>query len=310
MSASKQADSAQGTPSTPTVLVVDDSPIDQHLAGSLIQKEGGWNAAFAANGVEALKILTEKPPDLVLTDMLMPEMDGLELVKAIRSDHPTVPVILMTAHGSEEIAIQALKSGAASYVPKQTLSRDLVETIDQVLAVAQTKLRGKRILERLDYFENRFILDNDTALIPSLVSHLEEDLTRLKLCEPSGLVLLGVALHEALTNAILHGNLELDSALREADEKEYYRQSVQRRALEPFSARRVHVTTRFTQQELAFVVRDEGQGFDPETLPDPTDPKNLGKVSGRGLLLIRTFMDQVDHNDIGNEITMIKRVMR
>ena len=55
------------------------------------------------------------------------------------------------------------------------------------------------------------------------------------------------------------------------------------------------------------MIRDEGPGFDPDGLPDPTDPENLTKASGRGVLLIRTFMDEVRFNDTGNEITMIKR---
>jgi anti-sigma regulatory factor (Ser/Thr protein kinase) len=59
--------------------------------------------------------------------------------------------------------------------------------------------------------------------------------------------------------------------------------------------------------EAVFVVRDEGPGFDPTSLPDPTDPINLERVSGRGLLLIQTFMDHVEHNETGNQITMIKR---
>ncbi len=61
-----------------------------------------------------------------------------------------------------------------------------------------------------------------------------------------------------------------------------------------------------TRDSATFVIRDEGNGFDPATLPDPTDPANLGKVSGRGLLLIQTFMDRVEHNAKGNQITMIK----
>src|SRR5688572_30317921 len=290
-----------------TVLVVDDSSMDRHLAGAIVQKMGGWIATFAANGAEALTLIEQQRPDVVLTDMLMPEMDGLQLVQAIRSKYPLVPVILMTAHGSEDIAIQALQKGAASYVPKKSLARDLAETLEQVLAVSRTRQQEQRLLGKLDRFETSFVLDNDTSLIPALVGHLEEDINRLKLSEPSGLVLLGVALHEALTNAILHGNLELSSSLRESDEKEYYRQSVERRTQEPYADRRVFVTTRFTRNELSFVIRDEGDGFDPNTLPDPTDPSNLGKVSGRGLLLIQTFMDSIRHNVAGNEITMIKR---
>jgi CheY-like chemotaxis protein/anti-sigma regulatory factor (Ser/Thr protein kinase) len=289
-----------------TVLVVDDSAMDRHLAGAIVQKLDGWQATFAGNGVEALASLAAQLPDVVLTDLLMPEMDGLQLVQALRSKYPLLPVILMTAHGSEDIAIQALQKGAASYVPKKSLARDLAETLEQVLSVSQTKRQEQRILERLQHFEAHFVLDSDTALIPALVGHVEDDLTRLKLCEPGGLVLLGVALHEALTNAILHGNLELSSALRETDEKEYYRLATERRSQPPYSARRVHVAIVFTRAEATFVIRDEGNGFDPALLPNPTDPSNLGKVSGRGLLLIRTFMDRVAHNEPGNQITMIK----
>jgi CheY-like chemotaxis protein/anti-sigma regulatory factor (Ser/Thr protein kinase) len=290
-----------------TVLVVDDSAMDRHLAGAIVQKMGGWNATFAGNGVEALAVLEQQPPDVVLTDMLMPEMDGLQLVQAIRSKYPTVPVILMTAHGSEDIAIQALQKGAASYVPKKSLARDLAETLEQVFAASKSRMQEKRLLACLDSFETSFTLDNDTGLIPSLVGLLEDDINRLKLCDAGGLVLLGVALHEAITNAILHGNLELDSAQRENDEKEYYRQSVNRRGQSPYAERRVYVSAKFTRAELSFTIRDEGNGFDPNTLPDPTDPSNLGRVSGRGLLLIQTFMDRVEHNPKGNQITMTKR---
>ena len=59
---------------------------------------------------------------------------------------------------------------------------------------------------------------------------------------------------------------------------------------------------------VTYAIRDEGPGFDPSTLPDPTDPANLERVSGRGLLLIHAFMDEVRHNPTGNEITMVKRV--
>src|SRR5262249_50601123 len=92
-----------------TVLIVDDSNMDRHLAGAIVQKMGNWRPAFATNGVEALEAMSTSRPDVVLTDMLMPEMDGLQLVQAIRSKYPLIPVILMTAHGSEDVAIQALQ---------------------------------------------------------------------------------------------------------------------------------------------------------------------------------------------------------
>jgi len=290
-----------------TILIVDDSAMDRHLAGAIVQKCEGWQALFASDGKEALEKLRQLTPDVVLTDMLMPEMDGLELVRAIRQQYPLVPVILMTAHGSEDLAMRALRDGAASYVPKTSLARDLGDTLDSVLAASQSNRREQLILDCLVHHETHYRLNNDLALVAPLVGHLEHQLERMRMCEPSGLVLVGVALHEALTNAILHGNLALSSELRETDEKEYYRLTTERRTQPPWSERRVHVTVTLNAQEAVFVVRDEGEGFDPELLPDPTDPANLERVCGRGLLLIQTFMDHVEHNERGNQITMIKR---
>lgn len=301
------APESQAASAAHTVLIVDDSAMDRHLAGAIVQKCEGWQAQFASHGREALEMLKDQSPDVVLTDMLMPEMDGLELVRAIRIEHPLVPVILMTAHGSEDLAIQALRNGAASYVPKKSLARDLAETLEGVVAASQSNRREQLVLDCLVRHETHYRLDNDVSLVAPLVGHIEHQLERMRMCEPSGLVLIGVALHEALTNAILHGNLGLHSDLRETDEKEYYRLAVQRRTQPPWSERRVHIAVALDEQEAVFVIRDDGEGFDPELLPDPTDPANLERVSGRGLLLIQTFMDRVEHNERGNQITMVKR---
>lgn len=94
------------------ILVVDDSAIDRRLASELLEKEGGYQIVLATNGKDALQALKSQPIDLVLTDMQMDEMDGLQLVEAVRADYPLTPVILMTALGSEEIAVQALEKRA------------------------------------------------------------------------------------------------------------------------------------------------------------------------------------------------------
>jgi CheY-like chemotaxis protein/anti-sigma regulatory factor (Ser/Thr protein kinase) len=290
-----------------TILIVDDSPMDRHRAGSIIQKLGGWQVRYASHGIEALSTLEQQIPDVVLTDMQMPEMGGLELVQTICRTYPGLPVILMTAHGSEEIAIQALRQGAASYIPKKSLQNAIAGTLEQVLVASQSQRSQQRILDSLTKLESEFSLENDTSLVGPLVGHLEEGLKTLKRSEPSGLLLLGVALHEALTNAILHGNLELDSSLRETEEKRYYEIAQQRRGQPPYCERRVSIQATLTHDEATFVIRDQGKGFDPSTLPDPTDPANLGRVSGRGLILIQAFMDRVYHNEVGNEITMVKK---
>jgi CheY-like chemotaxis protein len=290
-----------------TVLIIDDSPVDRRKAEKLMAKDVGLTVLTAANGREGLDMVQQHQPDLVITDMQMPEMDGLQLVEEVKRRFPAVPVVLMTAHGSEELAVQALQRGAASYVPKRNLAVDLPETVADLLGIAKANRSQQRLLECLVGTESHFILDNDTSLIPSLIGHLENNLQRMGLCDENGLIRVAVALREALVNAIHHGNLEISSHLREIDEKEYYGLAEERRQQEPYCDRRVHVFAKETPREAMYVIRDEGPGFDPCTLPDPTDPANIEKASGRGLLLIRTFMDSVNHNKPGNEITMIKR---
>jgi anti-sigma regulatory factor (Ser/Thr protein kinase) len=118
---------------------------------------------------------------------------------------------------------------------------------------------------------------------------------------------VALALTEALLNGIQHGNLELDSRLRQEDEATYHRMAESRRLRYPYRDRRLHVWASLSRREAVYVIRDEGPGFDPAALPDPTDPAQLERTTGRGLLLIRAFMDRASFNGAGNEIMLRKR---
>ncbi len=288
------------------VLVVEDSAT-QALEIRLLLEDAGFEVEVAGDGRAALASIAARAPDLVLTDLHMPEMDGLELVEAIRDDHLGLPVILMTQHGTEEIAVQALRLGAASYLAKKNLERDMISAIDDVLVVTTAQRHQDWLLESLTVVESRFTLENNTALISPLISHVHQNLARMKFADEIGLIRIGVALREALINAIHHGNLEVSSELRERDDDSYHDLVEERRQAPPYRDRRVYLMAHESRTEAVYVVGDEGPGFNPAHLPDPTDPANLHKEHGRGLLLIRTFMDDVFHNVRGNQITMIKR---
>jgi len=293
---------------SPLILVVDDNTMDRRIAGGILTKQLAARILYAANGAAALEIVAQSRPDLVLTDLQMPEMDGLALVEAIRANHPLVPTILMTAHGSEETAIQALQRGAANYVPKRNLARALAETVKDVLAMANVGRQQSRLYDFWSKTEFQFSLDNDAALIPLLVSHLQHYLTMVQQCDSNELVRVGVALHEALRNAIHHGNLELQSELRHENPEQYYQLAEQRRLQEPYSGRRVYVTAIESRAEARYVIRDEGPGFDTSAaLRDPTEDQHLELPSGRGLLLMRTFMHDVSYSERGNEVTLVYR---
>lgn len=289
------------------ILVVDDSPVDRQLAGKLLQKQTDASVTYAVDGVEALQVIARERPDAVVTDLQMPGMNGLDLVLEIRMRHPFVPVVLMTAHGSEELAMEALRRGAASYVPKRNLAHDLAGTLEGVIEASQGKQSRDRLMECLTRTESHFVLENDPALIPPLVSYLKENVFRMSGSDDTGLIRVTIALREALLNAMEHGNLELNSTLREEDTDGYHRLAAQRRNEKPYSDRRVFVASRESEAEAMYIIRDEGPGFDPSKLPDPTDPANLERPCGRGMLLIRTFMSEVKYNDRGNEIILIHR---
>lgn len=291
----------------PTALVVDDSRTDLRRAGGLLEKRLDMQVLYADNGADALDMIQKHEPHVVLTDLQMPGMDGLALTRAIRKRFPAIPVVLMTAHGSEEVASEALRMGAASYVPKKLLSRDLAETIERMLDLADAQRQQESVLECLSESNQHFVLDNDASRINALIHYLRQDLSRFHIWDENVLMRIGVALDEALANAVQHGNLEADSSLRDDGVDAYNALLDERRRTSPYRDRRVHVIANLTRERARFVVRDEGKGFDPHTLPDPTDPANLERAHGRGLLLIRTFMDEVWHNDAGNEITMVKR---
>ena len=195
----------------PVVLVVDDSSIERTVVDGLLRSDGelDWIIEHAENGVQALAKMENLMPDVVITDMMMPEMDGLQLVVEARAAYPELPVILMTAQGSEALAVQALEKGAASYVPKAELAAKILDTVRQVIDVARADRSRKDLTERFVNSRLTLELDNDPTLILPLVNRLQQMLGDMGICEANEKTHVGIALEEALLNALFHGNLEI-----------------------------------------------------------------------------------------------------
>ncbi|MBC7821645.1 MAG: response regulator [Planctomycetaceae bacterium] len=288
------------------ILIADDSPIDQQLAGSLLRKHLKADVSWAKDGVEAMEQVNLHAPELVLTDMQMPNMNGLELVARLKEKHPLIPVILMTAAGSEEIAVKALAAGAASYVSKRSLAADLCDTVANVLEIANEQWTQYRVLQRQLRWETEFVVENDMKLVMGLAGHLMQGMRGMGVCDSAEEVRVGVALAEALLNAYYHGNLDVPSSLREKSSDEFYELVKQRCEQSPYRERRIRVSARYSRGHAVFSISDDGKGFDTSKLPDPTDPSGMAKPHGRGLLLMRSFMNEVRFNKSGNTVTMVK----
>jgi DNA-binding NtrC family response regulator len=133
------------------IVVVDDEPAQRELIGGFLKKQG-HEVLLAPSGAEALSHVRNQQVDLVLSDCRMPGMSGPELLQNIKTVNPEIPLILMTAYGTVETAVQAMKDGAADYLTKPL---DLEELLVRLARVTeQTRLRGEvrdlqqRLVER------------------------------------------------------------------------------------------------------------------------------------------------------------------
>ena len=244
---------------------------------------------------------------MILTDLVMPDMEGLELVQQVRAQHPHISVILVTAYGSEEVAMQALRAGAANYIPKKRLARDLVPTLRQVLSIATTTRERRRILRCMVRRESAFVLENDPELILPLLKLMHEEIEGLGICDPTRPV-AGRASRSRKPSA-MHFSTAISrsapiSARKTSDCSTPWPRSAA--DTEPYCSRRIRVQVQLDREAARFVVADDGPGFDTTIFDRPVQPEDLNRIGGRGLLLIRTFMDHVSFNETGNQITMVK----
>ena len=127
------------------ILVVDDDRVILELA-SIVLRSTGYNVQTASDGVRALHLLEEEPVDLVLLDYMMPSKDGLEVLREIKDRFPDVAVIIFTGMGSENIAVTAMKAGAADYIIKPFRNHDLLERTATVLRSRRLELHNRELL--------------------------------------------------------------------------------------------------------------------------------------------------------------------
>ena len=116
------------------LLIVDDSNMIRQAIQAWSSAHQHEVVAQAKNGAEAVALFETHRPDIVTLDITMPEMDGLEALDRIRAIDPNAKVIIISALASKEVAIEALKKGAATFVQKPITERDLIEAIEEASA--------------------------------------------------------------------------------------------------------------------------------------------------------------------------------
>ena len=136
----------------PSLLIVDDEPSILQSLGGLLSDEG-FEVTTALNGYEALKIIEAESPDLVLLDIWMPGIDGIETLKEIKNENPNIQVIIITGHGTIETAVRATKLGAYDLIEKPL-------SIDKVIVAINNALNFRRLEEENKYLRKKTIEKN------------------------------------------------------------------------------------------------------------------------------------------------------
>ena len=245
--------------------------IDDHddLATSLEEVLTAMNHSVAVleSRADAMEVTNFEQFDIVITDLD---------VHSIRSPH-------LNGHGTvydEAEHVKAFKVSAANFTRSEF---DESELKDIVATVLDYKTRHIDKLEAMqDLHEHiEFELPSAISLMHIVLEYLMKRVEKLGVVKSEQSNLF-VALDEAFVNAVKHGN--------------------------KFDAKKlVRIIAEVSSAEARFTIEDEGEGFDVNSIPDPLDPSNLFKTSGRGVLFIYNIMDEVAYNERGNRLTMVKR---
>ena len=261
------------------VLIAEDETMVRELLSSYLERRG-MRVVAVPNGREALEKFRKEHFDLVLSDVKMPEITGLQLLVAIKDINHRTPVVLISGYGEIETVVAALKAGAENFLTKplkmEKLYKVLRQSLDLGCAHAESCTNQIRCRQTT-------IMDSPSQ--PHLIRELIYQISLSSVA--AGFSVrdldnnLKLAFSEAITNAMEHGN-----------------------KWDPGKFIRVKVVA--GRGILEVDIRDEGPGFDSASLPDPTDESNLYNERGRGVFLMYTIMDKVKFSPEGNRVVLTK----
>jgi DNA-binding response OmpR family regulator len=286
-----------------TLLVIDGSPDTQAQIHEHVQGRG-FNVITAADPATAMPMIDMAAPDIILTDLFLPDGSGLALTKAMRARHERCPVIVMAHDGAEPAVVQALRAGAVDYLHKPIAVEELAQALQRARLVLPANLRETPGALRVEY---RLTTDSNPAHIGGIVSWLMKT-TASTLPETQRLHLRGT-LQELLFNAMEHGNLEIFYREKQAAlmDNRYEALLAQRLTTPRLGDRKVTIQVLYDKlaQVLQYRIADEGKGFKWRGILSRSQAGcHSEDMNGRGIFLAHSFFPNLRYNDRGNEVTV------
>ncbi|MCP4137527.1 MAG: response regulator [bacterium] len=291
-----------------TVVVVDDEEVIRFALQKKLSRMG-YNVISLEKAEDVLYLFKngDQQIDLVITDIKLRKMDGIELLTRIRGLDEPVPVLIITGHGNVEEAIRALRYGASDFIRKPFDINAVASSVRSILRNKKEKSQVEGFARYTEYEKAVIKLPVDAGIINPISYRLTKDLVPSGMCNITTAENLTLALREAISNAMFHGNLEISSDVREDGGIKAFNEEIEKRKNNvPYKDRIVTVDYEYTREYVEYIIEDQGPGFDYNRLPDPRDPENFFKNSGRGLLIIRIHMDEVEWTGKGNILRLRK----
>lgn len=287
------------------ILIVEDDFGSREFLYSLIKLEG-YDVKQASNGEEGLEVYKEYHPDLVISDIQMPKMDGLEMLSQLRSDKSDAIFIITTAFGSEDYAIEALRLGANNYLKKPIDKRSLLGLIKKYKSIVDSRTLAKKAEGRVVEKELKIEFDTHFEHISSIVSQLISEIS-LKI-DDSDKTNIELGLDELITNSIEHGNLDISYEEKvEAVDKNTLVDLYNQRLGDPELAKRKVIVNYIQKPGYSeWLITDEGKGFDWKSIPDPTQGAQLMELNGRGIFITNFLFDEMEYLGKGNQVRVRK----
>jgi two-component system, cell cycle response regulator len=284
-----------------TLLVVADNDDTQTVILEHA-KAMGHSVISASTPALGLSTFDMTQPDIVITDLFLPEQDGIMLVKQIHERRPTCPVVLLTDAGHSESTMAGLRAGALDYVQQPIHEEAFSQVLQRAIHRLPASVDDAPGVERLEYV---LVMGTDPSFVESTVTWLIQG-TAMGLMEARQLH-LRAALQELIMNAIEHGCLELRYHDKiDAMAKDQYDELIRRRRQDTrFRDRRVTIRAIYDkrQQVLTYQIADEGKGFNWKSrMKSGLDVCPPGDASGRGIFLAHSFFPDISYTDRGNEV--------
>jgi len=294
-----------------SILIVDDEEIIRNVLRRKLEQTTSYTVLTADDGVVALDMFKRQPVDLVISDLLMKEMNGIELLRHLKRIEPGIPVIIITGYGTLDDAIEAIHLGAEDFIKKPFDINEVLDTIDKTFRKLAEEADQREVIKYIAHEDIKLAIPNQFDLLNTVINYIFSHLRARWLVSDEDLHDVKVCLYEALTNAFEHGNLgisgETKGKLLEQGQQTWRDYLVSEMVNETNVVKRIRVKLEISEDEMTVAIQDEGPGFDYRSRTQDVDPEELFRSSGRGLLLIQSLMDGLSFNEAGNEVRMVKK---